>query len=157
MATDAQINQIDALSSFAINLANFSESVTRNSNAFAMLITEKLSELRLVERKAEEIYQQIINERKKKFDEYAYIAGSDNKELRNRLSVELQDLERKELVAKRCLSNIHQNVLVAHGATIAMIDQTKCFNRDVVNHVDMGVAFIKRSQVNLEQYKANQN
>jgi hypothetical protein len=68
----------------------------------------------------------------------------------------LQDLERKELIAKRCLSNIHQNVLVAHGAVIAMIDQTKCFNRDAVNHVDKGVAFIKRSQVNLEQYKANQ-
>jgi len=156
MATDAQINQIDTLSSFVVNLANFSESVTSNSNAFAMLITEKLSELRLVERKAEEICLQIINERKKKFDEYAYIAGANNNELRNRLSVELQDLERKELVAKRCLSNIKQNVLVAHGATIAMIDQTKCFNRDAVNHVEKGVAFIKRSQVNLEQYKANQ-
>jgi hypothetical protein len=156
MATDAQINQIDALSSFIVNLANFSESVTSNSNAFATLITEKMSELRLVERKAEEICQQIINERKKKFDEYACIAGSNDNESRNKLSVELQDLERKELIAKRCLSNIHQNVLVAHGAVIAMIDQTKCFNRDAVNHVDKGVAFIKRSQVNLEQYKANQ-
>ena len=56
MAADAQINQIEVLSSFAVGLANFSESVTGNSNAFVTLITEKMSELRLIEKKADELY-----------------------------------------------------------------------------------------------------
>ena len=58
MAVDAQINQIDLLSSFAKNLADFSEEITAHSNAFVNLITEKMSELRLTQRKAEEIYNE---------------------------------------------------------------------------------------------------
>ena len=157
MATDAQISQIDTLSSFIVNLANFSESVTSNSNAFATLITEKMSELRLAEQKAEKLCQQITNQRKKTFNEYADIASSTDHELRNRLSVSLQDLEQKERIAKRCLANIRQNVLVAHGAVIAMIDYTKKFNKETSNNIEKGVAFIKKSQVNLEQYIASQN
>ena len=55
MATDAQINQIEVLSSFAVNLSDFSSEVTAHSNAFVNLITEKMSELRLIQKKAEEI------------------------------------------------------------------------------------------------------
>ena len=156
MALDAQINQIEVLTSFAVNLSNFSESVTGNSNAFITQITEKLSELRLTERKAEELCHQISSQRKQMFNDYAAIAASDNHEMRNRLLVALQDSEQKEREAKRCLSIIHQYVNVAHGAVIAMIDCTKQFNKDAANNAGKGISFLKLSQANLEKYKSNQ-
>lgn len=157
MASDAQINQIEVLSSFAVGLANFSESVAKNSNSFVILITEKLSELRLVEKKAEEICRQIEAERKQSFHAYADIAASGDPYLRRQMSVQLQDIEHKEREAKRLYAIIHQNVLVAHGAVTAMIDKTKQFNKEAANSVEKGRAFLKKSQANLEHYKANEN
>lgn len=156
MASDAQINQIEVLSSFAAGLANFSESITSNSNSFVTMITEKLSELRVIEKKANEICRQVEEQRKKIFNEYASIAGSDDNYMRNQLSVLLQDAERKEREAKRLCSIIRQNVLVAHGAVTAMIDDTKQFSKETSNNVEKGIAFVKRSQVSLEQYKENE-
>ena len=156
MASDAQINQIEVLSSFAVGLANFSESITSNTNSFVVLITEKLSELRVIEKKADEICRQIEKQRKQLFDAYASIAGSDDNDMRNRLSVQLQDVEQKEREAKRLCALIRQNVLVAHGAVTAMIDKTKQFSKETTNEVEKGVAFLKRSQASLEQYKENE-
>lgn len=157
MATDAQISRIEQLTSFAVNLADFSESVTSNSNAFVSLITEKMSELRLTECKADEICQQITQERQKLFNDYASIAASYDLDLRRMLLLALQEAEQKEQIAKRCQAIIHQNVLVAHGAVIAMIDCTKQFNRDTTDNVEKGISFLKQSHANLEQYKSNQN
>lgn len=156
MASDAQINQIEVLSSFAAGLANFSESVAGNSNAFVTLITEKLSELRLIEKKADEICQQIEEERKELFHEYAAIAGSDDRAMHNYMLSQLQDAEQKEREAKRLLAIIHQNVLVAHNMVITMIDKTKQFNKETTNNVEKGITFIKRSQANLEEYKSHE-
>lgn len=156
MASDAQINQIEVLSSFAVGLANFSESVTSDSNAFVILITEKLSELRVIEKKAEEICRQIEEQRKGLFHAYAKIAASEDSSLRNQMRVQLQDAEQKEREAKRLYTVIHQNVLVAHGAVTAMIDKTKQFNKESTNSVEKGIAFLKKSQASLEQYKANE-
>ena len=156
MASDAQINQIELLSSFVQGLANFSESITSNSNAFVVMITEKLSELRVIEKKAEEICRQIEEERKEAFHEYAAIAESDDVEMHNQMLVQLQDVEQKEREAKRLYEIIRQNVLVAHGAVIAMIDKTKQFSKETSNNVEKGIAFVKRSQMTLEQYKENE-
>lgn len=156
MASDAQINQIEVLSSFAVGLANFSESVTGNSNAFVTLITEKMSELRLIEKKADELCRQIEEERQKAFHSYAAIAGSDNHMMYNQMLVQLQDTEQKEREAKRLFSIIHQNVLVAHGAVIAMIDKTKQFGKETADNVEKGLTFLKRSQANLEEYKSHE-
>lgn len=156
MAADAQINQIEVLSSFAVGLANFSESVTGNSNAFVTLVTEKLSELRLIEKKADEICRQIETERKEAFHDYAAIAGGDDHMMQNQMLVHLQDAEQKEREAKRLLGIIHQNVLVAHGAVIAMIDKTKQFGKETADNVEKGITFLKRSQANLEEYKSHE-
>ena len=157
MATDAQISQIEVLSSFAVNLANFSESVVGNSKAFVTLITEKLSELRLAERSAKEKCKQISQEREKLFMEYSRIAGGDNNEYRRQLLVAVKDAEHRERIAKRCCATIRQNVLVAHGAVIVMIDCAKQFSRDASNNAEKGISFLKQSGANLEQYKLNQS
>ena len=156
MASDAQINQIEVLSSFAVGLANFSESVAGNSNAFVTLITEKLSELRLIEKKADEICRQIEAERKETFHDYAAIAGSDDQMMHNYMITQLQDAEEKEREAKRLYGIIHQNVLVAHNMVITMIDRTKQFNKETTNNVEKGITFIKRSQASLEEYKSHE-
>lgn len=156
MASDAQINQIEVLSSFAASLVNFSESITSNSNSFVVLITEKLSELRVMEKKANEICRQVEEQRKQISNAYASIAGTDDNSMRNRLSVQLQDAEQKEREAKRLYSVIRQNVLVTHGAVTAMIDNTKQFGKETSNNVEKGIAFVKRSQLSLEQYNENQ-
>lgn len=156
MASDAQINQIEVLSSFAVGLANFSESVVGNSNAFVTLITEKMSELRLIEKKADEICRQIEAERKETFHDYAAIAGSDDHMMHNYMITQLQDTEQKEREAKRLLGIIHQNVLVAHGAVIAMIDKTKQFSKETTDNVEKGITFLKRSRTSLEEYKSNE-
>ncbi len=156
MASDAQINQIEVLSSFATGLANFSASITNNSNAFVVLMTEKLSDLRLIEKNADDICQQIIEERKELFHDYASIAGSDNHAMHNHMLSKLQDAEQKEREAKRLYAIIHQNVLVAHNMVMNMIDKTKQFNNDTTNNVEKGITFIKRSQANLEEYKSHE-
>lgn len=156
MASDAQINQIELFSSFAVGLANFSESVAGNSNAFVTLITEKMSELRLIDKKAEEICRQIEDERKETFHDYAAIAGSDDQMMHNYMITQLQDAEEKEREAKRLYGIIHQNVLVAHGAVIAMIDKTKQFGKETTDNVEKGITFLKRSQASLEEYKSNE-
>jgi hypothetical protein len=156
MASDAQINQIEVLSSFAVGLANFSESITSNSNAFVVLMSEKLSDLRLIEKKADDICQQIIAERKAMFHDYASIAGLNDYGRHNYMLAQLQDAEQKEREAKRLLAIIHQNVLVAHGAVIAMVDKTKQFDKEINNNVEKGVSFLKHSQANLEEYKSHE-
>lgn len=156
MASDAQINQIEVLSSFAVGLANFSESITNNSNAFVTLITEKLSELRLIEKKAEEICRQIEEERKEAFHAYAAIAGCDDPMMHNQMLCQLQDAEQKEREAKRLFEIIHQNVLVAYNMVSTMIDRTKQFNKETTNNVEKGLTFIKRSQASLEEYKSHE-
>jgi len=156
MAADAQINQIEVLSSFAVGLANFSESVASNSNAFVTLITEKMSELRLIDKKADEICRQIEAERKEAFHDYAAVAGGDDQMMHNSMLVQLQDAEEKEREAKRLYGIIHQNVLVAHGAVIAMIDKTKQFSKETTDNVEKGITFLKRSQASLEQYKSSE-
>ena len=153
---DAQINRIELLSSFAGELAKFSQSVTSNSTAFVNLITEKLSELRLMERKAEEICYQLTEQRKQLFHDYAAIAGYDDNVLHNKSLVLLQDAEEKERIANRCLATIHQNVGIAHSAVITMIDCTKQFEKSTTNEVEKGLAFLKKSQTTLEQYKKTQ-
>ena len=156
MASDAQISQIEVLPSFVGELANFSESVAGNSNAFVTLITEKLSELRLIEKKADEICRQIEAERKEAFHDYAAIAGGDDHMMYNYRLTHLQDAEQKEREAKHLFGIIHQNVLVAHGAVIAMIDKTKQFGKETTHNVEKGIAFLKRSQANLEEYKSHE-
>ena len=68
----------------------------------------------------------------------------------------LQDAEQKEREAKHLFGIIHQNVLVAHGAVIAMIDKTKQFGKETTHNVEKGIAFLKRSQANLEEYKSHE-
>ena len=155
MATDAQINQIDVLSSFVKNLADFSEEITAHSNAFVNLITEKMSELRLTQRKAEEIYREICEQRKAIFYAYAKVASSENHELRNELRRKLQDAEEKERIAQRCFYTINRNVEVAHGVVVCMIDNTKQLSKDAAVGSEKGIAFVKKSQMALEQYKSN--
>lgn len=156
MASDAQINQIEVLSSFAVGLANFSESITSNSNAFVVLMSEKLSDLRLIEKKADDICQQIIAERKAMFHDYAAIAGSNDYGGHNYMLAQLQDAEQKEREAKRLFAIIHQNVLVAHNMVMTMIDKTKQFNKETTSNVEKGITFIKRSQASLEEYKSHE-
>lgn len=155
MATDAQINQIEVLSSFAVNISDFSSEVTTHSNAFVNLITEKMSELRLIQKKAEEICAAISEQRKKAFHAYSEVASSDNHELRRQLQIILAEAEEKEREAKRCLSIITENVGVAHGRVVCMIDQTKQFSKEAMATSEKGIAFLKQSQTTLEQYQSN--
>ena len=69
---------------------------------------------------------------------------------------QLQDAEEKEREAKRLYGIIHQNVLVAHGAVIAMIDKTKQFGKETNDNVEKGITFLKRPQASLEEYKSNE-
>lgn len=154
MATDAQINQIEVLSSFAVNLSDFSSEVTAHSNAFVNLITEKMSELRLIQKKAEEICAAISEERKKAFHAYSEVASSDNNELRKKLLVKLEDAQDKEREAKRCLAVVLQNVGVAHGLVVDMIDHTKQYSKETMETSERGIVFLRQSQASLEQYKS---
>lgn len=155
MATDAQINQIEVLSAFAVNLSDFSSEVTAHSNAFVNLITEKLSELRLIQRKAEEICEEVSKERKAAFYAYSSVASSDNNALRKESLIDLEEAQDKEREAKRCLAVINQNVSVAHGLVVTMIDHTKQYSKEALATSEKGIAFLKQSQTTLEQYQSN--
>ena len=48
---------------------------------------------------------------------------------------------------------VRQQVTVAQGATVAIIDGTKMFQNKVKTNVDKGKQVIKKSVAQLEQYK----
>lgn len=155
MATDAQINQIEVLSSFAVNLSDFSSEVTAHSKAFVNLVTEKMSELRLVQKKAEEICASLSEQRRLAFNAYSKVASSDIPELRKAMLIVLEEAEEKEREAKHCLAIITQNVGVAHGLVVTMIDHTKQYSKEALVTSEKGIAFLKQSQTTLEQYQSN--
>lgn len=156
MATDAQISEIDVLSSFVRYLSDFSEAISSHSNSFTVLMTEKLSELDVIERKAEEMYHQIVHEHRSAFHDFAS-TPSDDLELKRSRLCRVQEAARKEYIAQRCYGIIHQQHAVARNSVYVMIDKTKQFHRDTHSTAEQGVLFLKKSKESLEQYKSNSN
>lgn len=156
MATDAKISEIDVLSSFVCHLSDFSEAISSHTNSFAVLMTEKLSELDVIKRKAEEMYHQIVHEYHSALNEYAS-TPSDYLELRRMQLQRIQEAERKEKKAQRCYRIICLQHAVARNSVYVMIDSTKHFHRETHSTAEQGVLFLKKSKDSLEQYKSNSN
>ena len=69
--------------------------------------------------------------------------------------LKLEEAQKKEIEAKRCLAIIKENVGVAHGRVVCMIDQTKQYSMEAMATSEKGIAFLKQSQTTLEQYQSN--
>ena len=71
---------------------------------------------------------------------------------RQALMAKKSEVENRKNKAKRMREIVAQQVTVAQGATVAIIDGTKAFQNKVKDNVDKGRQVIKKSVVQLNQY-----
>ena len=156
MAVDAKVSQIDELTAYAGKMQGFMESVSSNSNALINLMVQKLDGLRKKLKEAEQMEAEAVAEYNALIKAMAYTAN-DDVQGRRALLAKKSELENKKNKAKRMREIVAQQVNVAQGATVAIIDGTKTFQNKVKGNVDKGRQVIKKSVGQLEQYNEAKN
>lgn len=156
MAVDAKVSQIDELTAYAGKMQGFMESVSGNCTALSNLMVQKLDSLRKKLKKAEQMEAEAVAEYNALIKAMAYTAN-DDVQGRRALLAKKSELENKKNKAKRMREIVAQQVNVAQGATVAIIDGTKSFQNKVRNNVDKGRQVIKKSVGQLEQYNETKN
>ena len=107
-------------------------------------------------KKAEQMEAEAVAEYNALIDAMAKTAN-DDVQGRRALLAKKSELENKKNKAKRMREIVAQQVNVAQGATVAIIDGTKAFQNKVKGNVDKGRQVIKKSVVQLEQYNETKN
>lgn len=151
MAVDAKVSQIDELTAYAGKMQGFMESVSGNCTALSNLMVQKLDGLRKKLKKAEQMEAEAVAEYNALIKAMAYTAN-DDVQGRRALLAKKSELENKKNKAKRMREIVAQQVNVAQGATVAIIDGTKTFQNKVKGNVDKGRQVIKKSVAQLNQY-----
>ena len=149
MAVDAKVSQIDELTSYAGKMQGFMESVSGNSTALINLMVQKLDGLRKKLKKAEQMEAEAVAEYNALI---AAMARARDSHERQALMAKKSEVENKKNKAKRMREVVAQQVTVAQGATVAIIDGTKVFQNKTKNNVDKGRQVIKKSVAQLTQY-----
>ena len=150
MAEDAKVSQVSELTAYAGKMQGFMESVSGNSTALINTMVQKLDGLRKKLKKAEQMEAEAVAEYNALIK--AMASATDERE-RRALMAQKSELENKKNKAKRMREIVAQQVTVAQGATIAIIDGTKLFQNKVISNVDKGLQVIKKSITQLNQYK----
>ena len=149
MVEEAKVSQIGELTAYASKMQGFMESVSGNSTALINTMVQKLDGLRKKLKKAEQMEAEAIAEYNALIK--AMASATDEREKRA-LMARKSGLENKKNKAKRLREIVAQQVTVAQGATIAIIDGTKMFQNKVKGNVDKGRQVIKKSVTQLNQY-----
>ena len=149
MAEDAKVSQVSELTAYARKMQGLMESVSGNSTALINTMVQKLDGLRKKLRKAEQMEAEAVAEYNALIK--AMASATDEGERRG-LMAKKSELENKKNKAKRMREIVAQQVTVAQGATIAIIDGTKMFQNKVKGNVDKGRQVIKKSVAQLNQY-----
>ena len=149
MAVDAKVSQIDELTAYAGKMQGFKESVSGNCTALINLMVQKLDGLRKKLKKAEQMEAEAVAEYNALI---AAMARARDSHERQALMAKKSEVENKKNKAKRMREVVAQQVTVAQGATVAIIDGTKVFQNKTKNNVDKGRQVIKKSVVQLNQY-----
>lgn len=149
MAEDAKVSQVSELTAYARKMQSFMESVSGNSTALINTMVQKLDGLRKKLKKAEQMEAEAVAEYNALIK--AMASATDEGERRG-LMAKKSELENKKNKAKRMREIVAQQVTVAQGATIAIIDGTKMFQNKVKGNVDKGRQVIKKSVAQLNQY-----
>ena len=149
MAEDAKVSQVSELTAYARKMQGLMESVSGNSTALINTMVQKLDGLRKKLRKAEPMEAEAVADYNALIK--AMASATDEREKRT-LMARKSELENKKNKAKRMREIVAQQVTVAQGATIAIIDGTKLFQNKVKSNVDKGLQVIKKSVAQLNQY-----
>ena len=149
MAEDAKVSQVSELTAYAGKMQGFMESVSGNSTTLINTMVQKLDGLRKKLKKADQMEVEALAEYNALIK--AMASATDERE-RRVLMAKKSELENKKNKAKRMREIVAQQVTVAQGATIAIIDGTKMFQNKVKGNVDKGRQVIKKSVAQLNQY-----
>ena len=149
MAEDAKVSQVSELTAYAGKMHGFMESVLGNSTTLINTMVQKLDGLRKKLKKADQMEVEALAEYNALIK--AMASATDERE-RRVLMAKKSELENKKNKAKRMREIVAQQVTVAQGATIAIIDGTKMFQNKVKGNVDKGRQVIKKSVAQLNQY-----
>lgn len=151
MAEDAKVSKVCVLTSYAGLMMSFMESVSVNLTAMNNLMVQKLDELRKKLKYAEQIEAEAIADYNATYDEYSK-TDVNEMERKRMLLAKVEKLRERKKQAYRLREQIALQVLVAQGATAAIIDNTKTFQSNVKDNVDKGQKVLKKSITQLEQY-----
>ena len=151
MAEDAKVSQVSELTAYAGKMQGFMESVSGNSTALINTMVQKLDGLRKKLKKVEQMEAEAVAEYNALIDAMAKTAN-DDVEGRRAFLAKKSFLENRKNKAKRMREIVAQQVNVAQGATVAIIDGTKTFQNKVKGNVDKGRQVIKKSVAQLNQY-----
>ena len=151
MAEDAKVSQVSELTAYASKMQGFMESVSGNSAALINTMVQKLDGLRKKLKKAEQMEAEAVAEYNALLDAMAKTAN-DDVEGRRTLLAQKSYMENRKNKAKMMREHVSLQVVVAQGATGAIIDATKLFQNKVKGNVDKGRQVIKKSVVQLDQY-----
>ena len=151
MAEDAKVSQVSELTAYASKMQGFMESVSGNSVALINTMVQKLDGLRKKLKKAEQMEAEAVAEYNALLDAMAKTAN-DDVEGRRALLAQKSYMENRKNKAKMMREHVSLQVVVAQGATGAIIDATKLFQNKVKGNVDKGRQVIKKSVAQLDQY-----
>lgn len=153
MAADVSVQRIEELTMYSSYLQNFIEAEIRNCTALTDLMAQKLQQLVKEQQKAQQKLA-AIEEECRAFDNfYASVAGrNDCYNLRD-LQDEKRELEQKKQQAANCCREINSQVLVAKNAVMTIMERTKEFQNKISERIEAGRGFLKKSTIQLQQYK----
>ena len=156
MAVDVKVSQIDELTAYAGKMQGFMESVSGNCMALSNLMVQKLDRLRKKLNKADQLEAEAVAEYNALIDAMAK-THNDDVEGRRALLAQKSYLENRKVKAMKMRERIAMQVLIAQGATGAIIDGSKAFQNKVRDNVDNGRKVIKKSVGQLTQYNEAKN
>lgn len=151
MSDDARIKHIEEVSQYSIFLGSFCESMVKNMEAFEYMLMQKLQTLRSMKDEMEEISLAANEEYKECFDSFAQCPSSDHEE-RSRISIQLNMLEQKKVMAQRLYNDVTLKYQVAQGAIRCMLDNTNNTKKQLMFDIDKGRQLLKKVSHNLEEY-----
>lgn len=154
MAADAKIQRVEELAAYSNHLGGFIESMSKNFVSFNNVMMQKLEQLRIKVRKAEELEAEAKAECVECEREMAY-CSSEDVERRRELAMELREATRKRLAAQEMRSTVSSQYNVAQGAVRCMLDNTQMVQKNLREDIAKGRQLLKNASVQLEQYKDN--
>ena len=130
MAADAKIQRVEELAAYSNHLGGFIESMSKNFTSFNNVMMQKLEQLRIKVRKAEELEDEAKAECVECERALAYCSSEDVDE-RRELSMKLQEANRKRLAAQQMRSTVQSQYNVAQGAVRCMLDNTQMVQKNL--------------------------
>ena len=150
MAADASVKRTEELLVFSSFLQSFCDSMAKNGNSFSVLMTQKLEQLKNIQKGAIEVVEQLKEQEREA--ERAVAARPMREDYFDRVKA-CHAIHDKVLAAKRYLGTINLQVQVAQSAVLCIIEDTKMFQDETKVIIDKGRNLLGEAYTQLKLYQ----